>query len=264
MMNIVVCVKQVPEVTDADLKITKEGDRIDLEDLVMGINEWDNYAVEEALRIKEAHGGTVSVVTLGDEDSEDVLRRALAMGADEAVLIDDEGFVGSDATGIARGLHQAVKNSAYDLVLTGVQSSDDGWGQVSLILAELLGVPFASLAVKIEINHNKAVVQRELEANTLEQVELPLPALVSIQTGLNDPRYVSIMGIRKVRNVEIRETDVNELGLREDEVGTAGSSIAAKELSLPPEGEGAEILTGSLDQICEKTAQIIRDKGGVA
>ena len=262
-MNIIVCVKQVPEVADAELEISKEGTRIEREDLVMDINEWDNYAVEEAVRIKELHGGTVTVVTLGDEDSEDVLRRALAMGADEAILIDEEGFEESDATGIARGIFQAIRDLSFDLLLTGVQSSDDGWGQVGLMLAEFLNIPYASMAVGVEIESGKALVLRELESNSQEKVELPLPAVLTIQTGINDPRYVSIMGIRKVRNIEIKQTGAGDLGLAENEIGREGSTVASRRLSPPPTGEGAEILTGTLGEICEKTAQIIRDKGGV-
>jgi len=262
-MNIVVCIKQVPEVAEAELEIAGDGSEIDHEDLVMDINEWDNYAVEEAIRIKETHGGTVTAVTLGDEDAEDVLRRALAMGADEAILIEEEGFEGSDAFGIARGLHAVVKNLPYDLILTGAQASDDGWAQVGLILAELLNVPFASLAMEIAVNGDAVVVHRELESNTQEKDILSLPALITVQTGINDPRYVSIMGIRKVRNIEIRETDCEELGLSETEIGSEGSSAASRTLSLPPAGEGVEILTGTLSEICEKTAQIIRDKGGI-
>ncbi len=263
-MNIVVCVKQVPEVAEAELEINKQGSGIDTEDLVMGINEWDNYAVEEAVLVKERHGGSVTVVTLGDADSEDVLRRALAMGADEAVLIQEEGFEGSDAFGIARGLYRAVKNLPHDLILMGVQASDDGWAQVGLILAEWLDLPFASLAVDVQINGDLVSVHRELESNTQEKVELSLPALITVQTGINDPRYVSIMGIRKVRNIQVRETDYEELGLSEDEIGLGGSSVASRTLSLPSGGEGAEILTGTLNDICEKTAQIIRDRGGVS
>jgi electron transfer flavoprotein beta subunit len=127
----------------------------------------------------------------------------------------------------------------------------------------MLHLPYASLVVGIEISDGKAVVHRELESNTLEKVEVPLPAVFTIQTGINNPRYVSIMGIRKVRKIEIRETGADELGLSDDQIGRKGSGIASRTLFLPPEGEGAEILTGSIDEICEKTIQIIRDKGGV-
>ena len=262
-MDIVACIKQVPEVAEAELEIGRDGSEIDREDLVMDINEWDNYAVEEAVRLKESHGGKVTVVTLGDEDAEDVLRRALAMGADEAILIDEEGFEGSDAFGVAKGLYRVVKDLSYDLILTGAQASDNGWAQVGLILAEWLGLPFASLAMDIVINGDKVIVHRELESNTQEKSELSLPALITVQTGINDPRYVSIMGIRKVRNIEIRETDCEKLGLSETEIGSEGSSVTSRTLSLPSSGEGAEMLTGTLNEICEKTAQIIRDKGGI-
>jgi electron transfer flavoprotein beta subunit len=161
------------------------------------------------------------------------------------------------------GLFRAIRDLSFDLLLTGVQCSDDGWGQTGLILAEFLNIPYASMAVGVEIDGDKAIVLRELESNTHEKVELPLPAVLTVQTGINDPRYVSIMGIRKVRNIEIKETRAQELGLSEDEIGAKGSSVSSRNLSLPPVGEGAEILTGSLGEICEKTAQIIRDKGGV-
>jgi electron transfer flavoprotein beta subunit len=262
-MDIVVCVKQVPEVTDAELEVTKEGTEIITEDLEYDINEWDNYAVEEAIRIKEARGGKVTVVTVGDEDSEDVLRQALAMGADEAVRVDEEGFELSDARGIAKGIFHAIRDLPFDLIFTGAQSSDDGWGQVGLILAELLGLAYASLVVGIEIADEKLVATRELEANTQEKVELPLPAVLTIQTGLNSPRYVSIMGIQRVRTIEIKETGSEELGLSDEEIGPKGSSVDSLSLSLPPAGEGAELLTGTPDEISEKAAHIIRDKGGV-
>lgn len=262
-MNIVVCVKQVPEVTDAELEINAEGTEILKEDLEFDINEWDNYAVEEAVRLKEAHGGKVTVVTLGDEDAEDVLRTALAMGADEAIRIDEEDFKFSDGKGIAKGLYRAVRDLPFDLLLTGAQSSDDGWAQVGPMLAELLALPYASLVVGIEVGEGRITVNRELESNTQERVELPLPAALTIQTGINSPRYVSIMGIQKVRRIEITETNASEMGLNETEIGSQGSGVASQRLSPPPVGEGAQILSGSLDEICEKTAQIIRDKGGV-
>ncbi|MFW6115323.1 MAG: electron transfer flavoprotein subunit beta/FixA family protein [Thermodesulfobacteriota bacterium] len=262
-MDIVVCIKQVPEVTDAELEVTKDGAEIVTEDLEYDINEWDNYAVEEAVRIKEAHGGKITVITVGDEDSEDVLRQALAMGADDAIRVDEEGFEHSDARGIAKGLYHTIRDLSLDLLLTGAQSSDDGWAQVGLILAEFLGLPYASLVVGIEIAEDKLIAIRELESNTQEKVQLPLPAALTIQTGLNSPRYVSIMGIQRVRKIGIKEINAEELGLSEDEIGNTGSSVESQLLSLPPVGEGAEMITGTLEEISDKAAQIIRDKGGV-
>ncbi len=263
-MDIVVCVKQVPEVADAELEIERDGRDIIREDLEFDINEWDNYAIEEAVRLKESLGGKVTVVTIGDEDSEDVLRHALAMGAEEAVLIDGEDFEFSDALGIARGLHAAIKDIAFDLVLTGVQSSDDGWGQVGVYLAELLELPYATLVVGTEIREGCIEVNRELESNTQEKVSLPLPALLTVQTGINNPRYVSIMGIQKVRKIAVEETGAEDLGLSEEEIGEKGSGVSSVALAPPPVGEGAEFLTGSLDEIGGKAARIIREKGGVA
>jgi electron transfer flavoprotein beta subunit len=262
-MDIVVCVKQVPEVTDAELEVAKDGAQIVTEDLEFDINEWDNYAVEEAVRLKEAFGGRVTVITVGNEDSEDVLRQALAMGADEAIRVDEQGFDLSDARGIARGIFQVVKDLRFDLLFTGAQSSDYGWGQVGLMLAELLNLPYASLVVGIEIGDNKLVALRELESNTQEKVELPVPAVLTIQTGLNSPRYVSIMGIQKARKIGIKDIGADELGLTEEEIGPKGSAVGSRLLSIPPAGEGAEILTGTIDEISEKAAQIIREKGGV-
>ena len=146
-MKIIVCIKQVPDTTD--VRINPETNTLIREGVASIINPFDLYAIEEAVRIKEALGGTVTVVTLGDEDSEDVLRRALAMGADDAILIDEEGFEASDATGIARGLNRALRDLSFDLVLTGVKRADDGWCQVGLFLAELLNLPYASMAVGV-------------------------------------------------------------------------------------------------------------------
>ena len=262
-MNIIVCIKQVPDVTEAELKIDKNGRDIIKDDLEMVINEWDNYAVEEAVRIKEKLGGKITVITLGDEDSEDVLRRSLAMGADEAIRIDEEGFEGSDAKGISLALYHAIKDLQFDLILTGAQSSDVAWGQVGVRLAKMLDIPYATLAMEIEIKGEKAIVKRELEANMFEKVELSLPALVTIQTGINEPRYVSIMGIRRVRKLKIEEKDIEDLGIPTEMVGESGSIIESKRVNLPPEGEGAEILTGSMDEICERLAQIIRERGSM-
>lgn len=263
-MNIVVCIKKVPDIVDAEIEIDRKGQSIDTEDLEFDINEWDNYAVEEAVRLKEALGGHVTAVTLGDEDSEDVLRQALAMGADEAILIDEEGFEQSDARGIVRGLYGAIRDLSFDLILTGVQSADDGWGQVGGMLAEMAGVPYASLVVKIDVSDAGITVLRELESNTLEKTSLPLPALVTVQTGINKPRYVSIMGIKKVRKIEIRETDADDLDIDEDDIGAAASSVASRKYTLPSSGGQAEMITGALNEICDRTARIIREKGGLA
>lgn len=261
-MDILVLVKQVPETAEADLEVNGDGSDVEREDLVFTINEWDNYAVEEAVRLKEAHGGRVTVLTIGDEEAEDVLRRGLAMGCDEAVHLNDEAFTGSDPAGLARALAAAIAGRSFDLILSGVQSADQGQGQTGVLLAQALGLPFASLAVGVKLKDGRLRVTRELEANTQEEVALPLPALVTIQSGINQPRYVSIMGIRKVRSIAIDARDAHGLGLA-GMVGAAASAVATRALALPEAGTGAELITGSLDAVCQKAAGIIREKGGL-
>lgn len=265
-MNILVCVKNVPETAEAELEIADSGDAIETDELVFAINEWDNYAVEEAVRLKEAQGGTITVLSLGDEESKGVLRRALAMGCDEAIHINDDAFEGSDPSTVAKALAKAIEESELelDLILAGAQSADEGYGQTGVLLAQQLGLPHATLAVGIEVSDGGTiVVKRELEANTLEKVELPLPALVTVQSGINQPRYVSIMGIRKVRSKTIEEKEADDLGLDEDDLGAEAAIWSSRVMSLPPTGGEAEILEGSIDAICARTAQIIREKGGL-
>lgn len=261
-MEILVLAKQVPETAEADLEITRDGADLEREDLVYTINEWDNYAVEEAVRLKEAHGGAVTVLTLGDEEAEDVLRRGLAMGCDQAIHLNDEAFLGSDPATVVRAMVQALGGRRYDLILCGVQSADQGQGQTGVLLAQALGLPYASLAVGLKLAEGGLVVTRELEANTLEEVALPLPALVTVQSGINQPRYVSIMGIRKVRGMAIEGHDAEGLGLT-GQVGPAASQVASRRLALPDAGAGAEILSGGLDAVCARAAGIIREKGGL-
>ncbi|MFZ5584917.1 MAG: electron transfer flavoprotein subunit beta/FixA family protein [Thermodesulfobacteriota bacterium] len=261
-MDILVLVKQVPETAEADLEINAEGTDLEREDLVFTINEWDNYAVEEAVRLKEAHGGRVTVLTIGDEEAGDVLRRGLAMGCDEAVHLSDEAFAGSDPAGLARAAAAAVMGRTFDLILTGVQSADQGQGQTGALLAQLLDLPFASMVIGLKIKDGRLKAVRELEANTQEEVELPLPAVVSVQSGINQPRYVSIMGIRKVRSIAIDQRDAGGLGLA-GMVGAAASAVAARSLAPPQAGAGAEMLTGSLEAVCQKAAGILREKGGL-
>jgi electron transfer flavoprotein beta subunit len=268
-MNILVCVKQVPETAEADLAIADSGDAIETDDLVFGISEWDNYAVEEAIRLKDAHGGHVTAITLGNEEADGVLRRALAMGADEAIHLSDDDFVESDPAMVARALAKAIHTEgiAYDLVLTGVQSADLGHGQTGVMLAQLLDLPHATLAVGLEVvesgGRSGIIVRRELEANTYERVQLPLPALVTVQSGINQPRYVSIMGIRKVRSKAIDTKDAQGIGLGGNEIGADATAAATRALRLPQASTAAEMLKGSLGEVCTKVAHIIKEKGSL-
>ena len=259
-MDIVVCIKRVPDVAEADIEVERSGLRIDDSDLSWGLNEWDTFAVEEALRLKEEHGGTVTAMTLGGEDDEEVLRRALAMGADQALHLSDPAFEGSDPLGVATVLAAAIGKRPYDLVLTGAVSGDTGSAQLGGMLAALLGVPQVALATRTAFAEGRFEVQHEVEGGLERVVELDLPAVVTVQTGINEPRYVSIRGIRKVASVEIPTEDAGDLGL---DAGALGAQVTLKELFLPPTGEGAEILEGSADDVAEKLVERLRERGGI-
>jgi electron transfer flavoprotein beta subunit len=263
-MEILVCVKKVPDTADAEVVLRPDGKGIKEDDLAFGINEWDNYAVEEAIRIKEAHGGRVTVATIGASDSEDVLRRCLAMGADEAVMIDGAPFKGSDPYGIARGLRGAVTKGSYDLVLAGAQAGDDGFAMVGPVLAGYLGWPHATLVTSVAVEGAKVAVTRELEGGLEELLRLELPAVLTIQTGINEPRYVSIMGIRKVRSKEIPVLDLTAVGLSAGEVGGNANLLRELALAVPPAGKEAEIIEGTPAEIARKILDILRERGGVA
>jgi len=263
-MNIVVCIKRVPETTDADIFIDKSGKDIDKSGLVFDLNEWDSYAIEEAILLKEKLGGTVTVLSMGGEDSNESIRKCLAMGADDAMRLSDPAFAGSDGFATAKALAEAIRKIQYDLILTGTQAEDDGYGQVGVTLAELLGVPHAALVNRIEVQDKKVKAHRELEGGLEEVVEIDLPAVLTIQTGINEPRYVSIMGIRKVAKKEIKALGVADLNLKPEEVGAAGSDIRLEKVFLPPVGEGAEMLEGKPEDVATKVFDILKDKGGLA
>jgi electron transfer flavoprotein beta subunit len=262
-MNIIVCVKRVPETADADVIIDKSGKDIEKSGLVFDLNEWDNYAIEEAILLKEKKGGTVTVISMGGEESNESLRKCLAMGADDAVRLTDPAFGGSDGFATAKVLAEAVRKIPYDLVFTGVQAEDDGFGQVGVALAEILGIPHVSLVNSLEVQDKKVNAHRELEGGLEEVVEVDLPAVLTIQTGINQPRYVSIMGIRKVAKKEIKSLGVSDLNLKAEEVGLSGSYIQLEKIFLPPVGEGAQMLEGKPEEIASKVFNILKDKGGL-
>ncbi len=262
-MDILVCVKRVPDTSENEIVINRDGSDIERDDLVYSVNEWDNYAVEEAIQIRDNAGGSVTVVTVGDEEDEEVVRREMAMGADNGVLLSDGAFKGSDGRGVAMALKAEVEKGNYDLILTGAQA-DDGAAQVGGMLAALLDRPFASLVNKIEVvDDEKLKVGREIEGGNQEMNEIDLPCVLSIQTGINEPRYVGIRGIRKVASVEIPVHGCADLGLAPDSVGDAGAKVKRRDYFTPEAGEGAEILEGSTDEIIEKLIELLKAKGGL-
>jgi electron transfer flavoprotein beta subunit len=260
-LDIIVCVKHVPETAEAELKIDASGKAIEKTGLVFDINEWDDYALEEAVRIKEKQGGTVTAITIGTEDSDSTLRKCLARGADKAIRLTDPKFEGSDSYAIAKILHSTIKTLHFDIILCGVQSGDGGYAMVGPILAEMLNIPHATMVKKIELAAGSAKINRELEGGLEEQIEMKLPALFAVQTGINEPRYVSIMGIRKAMQKEIRLMTLADTGLPENDVGTAGSWIKLEKLYAPPVEKQAEFLKGNPDEIAGKITEILKSRG---
>jgi electron transfer flavoprotein beta subunit len=261
-MEILVCIKRVPDTAENEIEIKGDGTDIKRDDLVYSVNEWDNYAVEEAIQIRDKVGGSVTVITVGDEESEEVLRREMAMGADNGIRLTDGAFEGSDGRGIAAVLKAAVQKGKYDLVLTGAQA-DDGAAQVGGMLAAMLDWPYASLVNRIEVVGDSLKVGREIEGGNQEMNEIALPCVLSIQTGINEPRYVGIRGIRKVASVEIPVQGAGDLGVAPEAVGVGAAKVKRLDYFTPQLGAGAEILEGSMDEKIDKLVELLKAKGGL-
>jgi len=262
-VEILACVKRVPDTSENEIEFDAATKDIQRGDLVYSINEPDNYAVEEALQIVGRVGGNVTVVTVGVEDDEEVLRRELAMGANQAALLSDEAFDKSDAKGIATVLKAFVEKNHFDLILTGVQA-EDGGAQVGGMLAALLDYPFASLVNSIEVlEGEKLKICREIEGGTKEINEIDLPCVLTIQTGINEPRYVGMRGIRQVASINIPTLGASELGVAPDSVGETAAKVKREDYFVPATGKGAEILQGSREAIVEKLVTLLKEKGGL-
>lgn len=262
-MDILVCVRRVPDTSENEIQLNTTGNDIERDDLVYSINEPDNYAVEEALQITAKAGGNVTVVTVGSDDDEEVLRREMAMGANHGVLLSDEAFDGSDGKGIATILKSFVQKGHYDLVLTGVQA-EDGGAQIGGMLAALLDYPFASLVNSISVlDGGKLKVSREIEGGNKEMNEIDLPCVLSIQTGINEPRYVGMRGIRQVAGIEVPTFGASDLGIDASAVGDAGAKVKRVDYFVPALGKGAEMLEGDREEVIAKLIELMKAKGGL-
>lgn len=261
-MEILVCVKRVPDTSENEIELNSAGNDIERDDLVYSVNEWDNYAVEEAIQIVDKTGGNVTVITVGGDDDEEILRREMAMGAKRGVLLSDEAFEGSDGKGVASILAAYAMQNKYDLILTGVQA-EDGAAQVGGMLAAMLDYPYASLVNSIEVADGKLKVGREIEGGNREINEIDLPCVLSIQTGINEPRYVGMKGIRQVASIEIPTLGASDLGLAEGAVGEAGAKVQRLDYFVPVAGKGAEILEGDREEIVDKLIELMKAKGGL-
>jgi len=252
----------VPDTSENEIQLNSAGNDIERDELVYSINEADNYAVEEALQIVARVGGSVTVATVGGEDDEEILRREMAMGANHGVLITDDAFSGSDGKGIATILKGLVQKGKYDLILTGIQA-EDGGAQVGGMLAALLDYPFASLVNSIEVLDGKLKVSREIEGGNKEISEIDLPCVLSIQTGINEPRYVGMKGIRQVASLPIPTYGASDLGVDASAVGETGAKVKRLDYFVPALGKGAEILHGSREENVDKVLELLTAKGGL-
>jgi electron transfer flavoprotein beta subunit len=263
----------VPDTSEAEVVPDSSVKDIRRERLAFTINEADKYALEEAVRIKERTGATVTLVSIGPKENDDVLRMGMAMGADKSVRLHDEAFAGSDALGLARILARAIVPLKPDLVLCGAQASDDGQAMVGPMLAELLGFPHASYVTKVTISGTQMdadaketqgttlVVNRELEGGLLEKDELPMPALLTIQTGINMPRYASLMGIKRAQAKELKVFSAPEAGITVSDVGASGARSALERLYVPKVEVHAEIIQGNENEASAKLAAVLRERG---
>jgi len=261
-MEILVCARRVPDTSENEIEINAAGTDIERDELVYSVNEADNYAVEEALQIRDRVGGNVTVVTIGGEEDEEILRRELAMGANQAVLISDDAFSGSDGRGIATILTDFVKKGHYDLILTGVQA-EDGAAQVGGMLAAMLDYPFASLVNSIAVEDGKLRVSREIESGNREINEIDLPCVLSIQTGINEPRYVGMRGIRQVASLHIPTLGASDVGIDRTAVGEVAAKVKRVDYFVPALSKGAQILHGSREENADQVLELVAAKGGL-
>jgi electron transfer flavoprotein beta subunit len=255
-LNIIVLVKRVPQTAEAEVRVDSSGKKIDKEHLTFDTNEFDTYALEEAVLFKEKYGGTITALSVGPPDSQDTLRVALAKGADSAIRVKAEDFGDLDAYKTAQLLHAAIKEMPYDIIFAGTMATDDSYYQVGVVLAKLLGIPHATLVSQIEAEGDKADIHKEVEGGLQEHLEITLPALVAVQTGINVPRYASLIAIRKAAKKEIQT-----LGGEGVSEGDLRANTQVEELFVPPVTKRAEILEGDVDTVSTKMATILKEKG---
>lgn len=248
-MNIIVCIKQVPA-KDAPLSIA--GNWIRESDIGFEMNEPDSYALEEALRLKGKHGGEVIALSMGPERVKQTIKEALAKGADRGIHIADNNFAQLDPLGSAKSLAAAIQQQKHDLVLTGLQSDDHGFGQTGVLLAGVLDVPHATIIMAIEVDGQKMKLKRELEAGWFQHLECPLPAVLTIQSGINKVRYATLKGIMAAKKKEITTIARESLG-----VSTEPTQRVEK-IYVPTKTKKTEFLTGTPKEVAGKLVEKLK------
>jgi electron transfer flavoprotein beta subunit len=250
-MKIIVAIKQVP-VRDSQLRIDSTGKWIQTSDLAFEINEPDAYALEAALQLKEKNGGEVVALCAGPASAAQTIREALAKGADRALHIEEDNLNALDTLGIARLLAKAVSPESPDVILTGLQSDDMGYGQTGVIMAELLGMPHGTIIMEVEKKDSAIRVKRELENGWFQHVEMPLPAVLTIQSGITKLRYATLMGIKKAKSKEVKRLTAAELGV------TLQSTITIDRVYAPQKSKQTQILDGSAKEAAAKLVEKLK------
>jgi len=257
-MNIIVCIKQVPETTD--VRINPETNTLIREGVKSIINPFDMYAIEEAVLLKEKFGGKATVITMGPPQAHEALREAISLGIDEAVLVSDRAFAGSDTWATSYTLAAAIKKiGQFDLVICGKQASDGDTAQVGPGIAVWLNIPQVTYVKKVEdIKDNKAKVESMTEEG-YDIIETPLPALFTVVKEINTPRLPSLKGMMRAKKAEIITWGKNDLGVEDDKIGLKGSPTQVVKIFTPPKRAGGQILQGETSEIVEKLINAIRD-----
>lgn len=255
-MNIVVCIKQVPA-KDAPLHIAEGGGWIRETDIGFEMNEPDSYALEEALRLKEKHGGEVVALSMGPERVKQTIKEALAKGADRGIHVADDKFHTLDPLGSARSLAAGIQQQRFDLVLTGLQSDDHGFGQTGVLLAELLGLPHATIIMQIDVRAGRMKLKRELEAGWFQWMECSLPAVLSIQSGINKVRYATLKGIMAAKKKEIAAIPRESLGV------DTTSTQKIERIYIPQKSKQTEMITGTPKEAAAKLIEKLKHEARV-
>jgi electron transfer flavoprotein beta subunit len=250
-MKIIVSIKQVP-VRDSQLRIDSSGRWIQEGDLNFEINEPDAYALEEALQLKEKHGGEVIALCAGPARASQTIREALAKGADRAIHIEADNLSSLDTLGLAKLLAKTVQPESPDLILTGLQSDDLGYGQTGVVLAELLGLPHGTIIMAVEKLDGAIRVKRELENGWFQNVEMPLPAVLTIQSGINKLRYATLMGIKKAKTKEVKQLNVGELGV------SFSPTAVIERIYMPQRSKQTQILDGTAREAAAKLVEKLK------
>ena len=252
-MKILVCMKQVPQ-KDAPLKLNERATWI-REDVSYEVNEPDAYALEEALRQREKNGGEVVAITAGPARAKAVLSEALAKGADRAIHLEDERFTTLDSFNLSRAIAAAVKDESFDLIFTGLQSDDMGYAQTGVLLAELLGWPHATIIMQIESKDGGIRVKRELESGYFQFVEMPLPSVLTIQSGINKLRYATLIGIKQAKNKPMRKVTYDEVA-----AALKPNQLTIERLYIPVKSKQTEVMQGAPGEVAKKLVAKLRDE----